>query len=281
MVFAANSDAAFAILGCTAVFVIGILMVFIFFHITLMKAIQACAPRNQAMAPGLVWLNFVPFLNLVWQFVNVIQVGNSLQAEYRDRGLRSDDESFDKTLGLSYIILGLVANGINVVGNLVGKDIDEPGEPGLLMGVRILVMVLALVQIILIIVYWVKIAGFTRELNEAGGKRDRYEDEERDGRGRRSRYDGEGDRDYDRKYDRRRDNDDDDRRPPLPPPAEVANTVVNCPECKERLGVAAEDLGHDMTCPICAKVFTASPDEPPRAPRRDDRDDDARPPDRS
>lgn len=215
MLFAAPTDQAFAILGCTAVFVIGLLVIAIFFHITLMKAIQACSPRNQAMPPGLVWLNFVPLLNLVWQFVNVIQVGNSLQAEYRDRGLRSDDQSFGKTLGLSYIILGLVANGINVVGNLVGKDIDEPGEPGLLMGVGILVMVLALVQLILWIVYWVKIAGFTRELNSSS-RRSRYDDgydRNDDGRGRRDDRDDADDRDYDRKYDRRRDDRGDDDLP--------------------------------------------------------------------
>jgi hypothetical protein len=203
MLFAAFSTTEILILAGVGVFVVALLVVTVFFHITLMRAIQACAPRNRAMAPGLVWLNFVPCLNLVWQFVNVIQVGNSLQAEYRDRGMRSSDESFGKTLGLSYIILNYVASGINVVGRTIAQKSDEPT---LMIGLAALVLVLGLVQLVLWIMYWVKIAAFTRELNEGGGRR-RYDDED-DDYDRRRRYD---DRDDERVDDRRRyDRDDHD-----------------------------------------------------------------------
>jgi hypothetical protein len=203
MLFAANDAAALAILAVAGVVLIGVLILAIFFHITLMKAIQACDPRNQAMSPGLVWLGFVPCLNIAWQFVNVIQVGNSLQAEYRDRGMRCSDESCGKTLGLSYIILGLVSSGVSFAGQAASRGADEPG---LMTGVSVIQLVLGIAQLVLWIMYWVKIAGFTRELNESG-RRSRYDDEDDDRRG---RYEDEdrGGR-YDDRDDRRDDRDDD------------------------------------------------------------------------
>lgn len=64
-----------------------------------------------------------------------------------------------------------------------------------------------------------------------------------------------------------------DRTPPPPlPPAEPGTKVVACSECRGRVTVAVEDLGHSMQCPLCDKVFLAS--DPDRPPRRDrDRDD--------
>lgn len=179
MLFAAPTDEAQGFFGCVGVLYLIFLIVSIFSHITLMKAIQACAPRNQAMAPGLVWLNFVPCLNLVWQFVNVIQVGNSLQAEYQDRGRRSDDQSFGKTLGLSYIILNSVASGISFVGQSV---IKEAGEEGLALSFLVLQAGLGITQFVLWIVYWVKIARLTRESNSSS-RRSLYDDDD-DGGGR-------------------------------------------------------------------------------------------------
>lgn len=84
--------------------------------------------------------------------------------------------------------------------------------------------------------------------------------------------------------------------PPPPPPAESARgagsdspesargagsdtaddgtKVVTCPECNGKVGVLEADLGHDMRCPLCDKVFTATLGGlPPQARRRDDSDE--------
>jgi hypothetical protein len=90
-----------------------------------------------------------------------------------------------------------------VVGRTIAQKSDEPT---LMIGLAALVLVLGLVQLVLWIMYWVKIAAFTRELNEGGGRR-RYDDED-DDYDRRRRYD---DRDDERVDDRRRyDRDDHD-----------------------------------------------------------------------
>lgn len=197
MLFAApDADTAIAILGCTGVFILAALITYIFFLITLMKALQECSFHNQMMAPGLVWLNFVPLLNLVWQFIVVVQVGNSLKKEYEDRGLRSSDDSFGKGLGITYLALNLISACVNLFGQLAFAG-ARAREGAAVFGCLVLVM--GLVSFILWIVYWAKIAGFTRELNAHGGRSDRYVDDYDRPRGR------DHDRDYDRDDERRRD----------------------------------------------------------------------------
>lgn len=46
MHFAVGDDAAVAILAVAGVVLLAVLIIMVFFHITLMKAIQACDPRN-------------------------------------------------------------------------------------------------------------------------------------------------------------------------------------------------------------------------------------------
>lgn len=145
-----------------------------------------------------MWLGFVPCLNLVWQFVNVVQVGNSLRAEYRDRGMRCSHESCGKSLGLSYIILGLVVTAVNYGGQAAVRGGGEKGVVLLFTGV---LGILSLFQLILWIVYWVKIAGFTSEL-KSSSRRSLYVDDQSD---RRSWYDD------DRGSNRPRDDSADDR----------------------------------------------------------------------
>ena len=71
---------------------------------TLSKALGRCHPRNRAMEPHQVWLNLIPLFNLVWQFVTVSRVAESLRREFRRRRLRSDD--FGESLGLAVCITG-------------------------------------------------------------------------------------------------------------------------------------------------------------------------------
>lgn len=64
--------------------------------------------------------------------------------------------------------------------------------------------------------------------------------------------------------------------PPPPPPIEPGTRVLTCPRCQGQVGIAEEDLGHDMRCPLCDRVFTATADRPSSRPSR--RDDDRTPP---
>src|ERR1022692_2548005 len=71
--------------------VIAILLVpFIFYLLTLQKALNRCSPECRAMQPGLVWLMLIPLFHIVWQFLVVLNMAKSLAAEFQKRGIAED-----------------------------------------------------------------------------------------------------------------------------------------------------------------------------------------------
>ncbi len=66
-------------------FLLLFLVSYIFFLVTQQNTLKAIQPQNRAMTPGEVWLQLIPFFNLVWQFVAVIRVSNSIKREYQYR----------------------------------------------------------------------------------------------------------------------------------------------------------------------------------------------------
>ena len=155
------------------------IIVHCFFLNTLSKCFKEISPRNRTMEPGQVWLSLIPLFGTVWIFIVVLKLADSLEKEYRSRGL-SGDGDFGKKNGLIYLVL-------SIIGCCIG--------------------------LIFWIMYWMQIAGYTKQLREGGGSRGRgsggeSEDEYRE---RRSRQSDEYE-DNDRRPRRRRDEDDEDPR---------------------------------------------------------------------
>jgi hypothetical protein len=121
-----------------AVFIVPV----VFYLLTLMRALEKCSPENRSQSPGLVWLEVIPFLGLVWQFVNVLAIGNSLGNEFRARRISAEPKP-GQSLGLAMCI-----TGVCVV-------------------IPFLNIFAAIAHLVLFIVYWVKVAGFSRQLDMA------------------------------------------------------------------------------------------------------------------
>ncbi|MBC2607157.1 hypothetical protein [Pelagicoccus albus] len=115
------------------------LTIAILFFLNLSRTLAACAPENQAMAPGLVWLNFIPLFNIFWQIWTVIKIKESLANEYRSRGWESN-EDFGFTVGMIWAISGIVSI-IPLIGILA-----------------------ALAGIVCFILYWIKTAEYKKKL---------------------------------------------------------------------------------------------------------------------
>jgi hypothetical protein len=116
-----------------------ILIPMIFYILTLQKALNRCAPENQAMQPGMVWLLLIPCFGIIWSFFVVINLAKSLGAEFQKRGLAEEPEP-GKMLGL--IMCGLmVAAMIPFIGGLFGLG-----------------------GLVCWILYWIKIAGYSAKL---------------------------------------------------------------------------------------------------------------------
>ena len=189
-----NGNVEAGLAGMMLVFVCGFvivaLVVLILFLLTLQRTLAKCSPQNRTMEPGMVWLNLIPCFNIVWQFVTVNRVADSLKNEFESRGERRD-ETYGRTLG----IIGLVLNIISGFIGRAGEAVERGGNESASMMLSVVGLLVAIPALILFIVYWVKIVGYGRELDEAG-----YEDDDRPRRKLRDDvYDDEDDRDrYDR-----------------------------------------------------------------------------------
>ncbi len=116
------------------------LVVFILYLITLMNTLNAVSPANRRMTPGLVFLLLIPLFNLVWNFLVVTKIRDSLQAEFSARNLSG--QGFAYGVGLAMCILYIVA---------------------LLPVINLLAAPAALVCWI---IYWVQIAGYKGQLSK-------------------------------------------------------------------------------------------------------------------
>lgn len=100
-------------------FVLGYLVAMIFFLIAQQNLLKAIQPQNRKMSPGEVWLQLIPLFNLVWQFIVVARIADSIRNEISDRTVNSflgiADPVFANDLkprptydmGLAYCILSL------------------------------------------------------------------------------------------------------------------------------------------------------------------------------
>lgn len=125
--------------GLALVFFLIWLIPTIFFLLTLQKALTRVSAERRTMNPPMVWLSLIPLVNVVWNFFVVTALSKSLDAELTARNIPHEAEP-GKMIGL--IWAGLTAACL------------IPGL-GVLLGIPVL---------ILWIIYWVKIAGFSGKI---------------------------------------------------------------------------------------------------------------------
>jgi hypothetical protein len=158
------------------------LVIVVFYLLTLQKALSRVSPRNRLMEPGLVWLDLIPCFNLIWQFFIAVRVPDSLRNEFRARN-RDDGSDYGKSLAMTQAVLGIVSG--------IGTNALARASPDLALIGNGLSAVSSIVGLILFIVFWAKIAGYSRQLAEdAGPPRDweRKFDDDDDGFGNRGPY---------------------------------------------------------------------------------------------
>ena len=123
------------------VFSVFFLIPAIFYLLTLQNALNKCAPTSRVIEPGMVWLLLIPFLNLIWNFIVVTGVAKSLATEYARRGIPSSEPLPGRSIGVAMSVCNCCCI-IPVLGAFAG-----------------------LAGLVLWIVYWIKIAEFSRRLD--------------------------------------------------------------------------------------------------------------------
>lgn len=147
MIQAEVSFNMFGSLGATEILqivlsILGIaLLIGILYIATLQKALNRCSIDSRTISPGSVWLLLIPFFNIVWQFVLVSKISESLHNEFTKRNINADPQP-GKSIGLAYCILS-VGSIIPVLGGLT-----------------------SLASFICWIIYWYKISGYSEKLEQ-------------------------------------------------------------------------------------------------------------------
>jgi cytochrome c biogenesis protein CcdA len=123
------------------VFGLFFLLPYIFYILTLQRALEKCAPTSRNISPGMVWLLLIPLFNLVWHFLVVLGMAKSLENEFRRRNAPSVEPLPGQSIGIAMCVCACCCI------------------------IPILGFFAALAHFILWIIYWVKIAEFSRTLS--------------------------------------------------------------------------------------------------------------------
>jgi hypothetical protein len=128
------------------------LVVGILFLVSQQKALSLIRPENRKMPPGQVWLQMIPLFGLVWQFIVITRISDSIRSELNSPvgdSIFSEDsipsgERPTYQLGIAYATLFCV--GV----------LPLPLVQGLA----------SLAGLVVWIVYWVELAKYTKKLRQ-------------------------------------------------------------------------------------------------------------------
>lgn len=83
----------------------GLILMTVLWLRSMHRSLEACHPISRSMESGLVWLTFIPFFGLVWQFICSKRVGDSLAREYKRRNWSNEEDCPGNEIG---VVTGIV-----------------------------------------------------------------------------------------------------------------------------------------------------------------------------
>lgn len=129
---------------------IGFIVMYIFFLLTLRNTFKLIQPANRGMQPGEVFLLLIPLFNYVWLFIIVNKLSSSLEKELGSRGMETVPKpTFG--IGLAYAILSLSIPLFTYI-----------------FPVAEYVIIAMITVVICFIIYWSSVAGYKRKLESFG-----------------------------------------------------------------------------------------------------------------
>lgn len=85
--------------------IIGGLIIYIMHLSAMSSALEVIPQPLRKMPPGNVWLTFIPLFGIVWQYIMVAAVSDSIKAEFIRRGMQRDEDRPGYNMGLTSCIL--------------------------------------------------------------------------------------------------------------------------------------------------------------------------------
>ena len=145
------AEGAVWILIIGIIVLLGLIAVGILYLLTLQGALAQVAPQNRKMQPGMVWLLLIPYFSTIYMFFVVKNISESLEAEYRMRGMNVEAKP-TYNIGLVCFILGVVSLVLGFAASILPSFIA---------------LVVIVGYYVCWIIYWVQVAQHKNALKNA------------------------------------------------------------------------------------------------------------------
>jgi hypothetical protein len=140
-----SNDLGFAVGAVMAVFILIVLAISItiaiLYLMNLQNLLKEIAPKNRLVEPGNVWLMLIPLFNIIYPFILYPKICDSVKAEFEFRG-NPEAGDYGRALGITMPILGLVGF-VPFLGTFAG-----------------------LANLVIFIIFWVKMAEYKNKLKK-------------------------------------------------------------------------------------------------------------------
>ena len=117
----------------------GAILIAVFYLLNLQNLLKQITPSNRQVEPGNVWLMFIPLFNIIYPFILYPKITDSVKLEMESRGM-AEQGDYGRGIGIALPVLGLCGI-IPVLGFLA-----------------------SIANLVLFIIFWVKMAGYKTKL---------------------------------------------------------------------------------------------------------------------
>ena len=129
----------------TAIIFLVFIIIFVLYLFSLQRTLEAIDTESRKMAPGQVWLLFIPIFNIIWQFIMIGRIADSI----RDECIRLQIPLPENRPTFT---LGLIMTVVYIFGIIMNNFLAAPMLGGLC----------SIAALIFWIVYWVKVNSYRK-----------------------------------------------------------------------------------------------------------------------
>lgn len=90
------------------IFLLVFIIPVVFFLVTLQNTLKIISPENRKMSPRDIWFILVPFLGMVWQFIVVRRIADSIMEECIKLNIDVKEKMPTYIIGLIYCISSVI-----------------------------------------------------------------------------------------------------------------------------------------------------------------------------
>ena len=128
-------------------------LIYVFFCLSLIQAVNQVKPENRTIKPSLIWLFLIPGFNLFWIFYIISRMAGSIKNELIDRDYEVE-ENPGYRIGLIVAIIPFIIYLLYLIYYFVSRD----------QLVSFAIGALGIMRLIFFIQYWMKISWYKKVL---------------------------------------------------------------------------------------------------------------------